>query len=663
MDKYQEFDFLSGDLSSDEQQSFMWKKQIANKLELSPEIVIISPFISDEKEYGMDELDQKYTKYISLIPKNKRFSDYYSINLWGYNVRDMYELMKKKIMTIDGVENTDFIFRGRVDELDSVMREVTENIVTGNKLGLLSTKLQNYNPNIRYPERALYENVNLEIDLSLNEDYSNCLSKVVPYFTLDEMNELCPDHQLGNINPKDYYKTLLETKRKYDQGLVSESELIALGWNPSVDINESTLNFARERQNNWLKKKGCNIVDITNLKTQQSLNESSSMMRQMYKDNNLYPVYIVLSYTDTLFAKMIRKVKHSTYTHAGLCLDSNLQTITTFKFGAEWNGFSTESLDYYTQAYEDAIVDVLCIFVDKNTKNKIEMVIKDFVSKQEKTKYGFGNIFNILINRTKNDPENLSLVCSQFVDVVLKLANIDITKKPSNLVIPQDFNTISTNPKIYKVYEGLAKEYSEVKVENSLRMLLKTYDRNSVLYTDNITFTTESYIESFYNITENENCNKVLEEIQYLLTPEAVIYEKKAPIEISDKGDVIIKLYKSLEEEYQEAHRLLKQYGTNNIEGIKHELARLFYVNSVIEKKIKKMEKDDDNYKKLIDLRARVLNDFKKYFKIVLEKEPEFDFASYFQKSEYYNGNIIIDNSLLRFTGKLIKKFLDSLGI
>ena len=75
------------------------------------------------------------------------------------------------------------------------------------------------------------------------------------------------------------------------------------------------------------------------------------------------------------------------------------------------------------------------------------------------------------------------------------------------------------------------------------------------------------------------------------------------------------------------------------------------------------MQKGDPNYKKFIDLRARVLNDFRKYFKIVLEKEPDFDFAAYFQKSEYYNGNIIIDNSIVKFTGALIKKFIESLGI
>ena len=166
----------------------------------------------------------------------------------------------------------------------------------------------------------------------------------------------------------------------------------------------------------------------------------------------------------------------------------------------------------------------------------------------------------------------------------------------------------------------------------------------------------------FRYIKETKETEQVFQEITSLLTPTPVILEKKFPIEFTKEGDLVIELIKSLEQQYQEAHRLLKSYDETNLEGIKHELARLYYVNYEIEKKIKKMKKDDENYKKLIDLRARVLNDFKKYFKIVIKQEPDFDFAAYYQKSEYYNGNIIIDNSVLKFTGGLIKKFLESLG-
>ena len=73
------------------------------------------------------------------------------------------------------------------------------------------------------------------------------------------------------------------------------------------------------------------------------------------------------------------------------------------------------------------------------------------------------------------------------------------------------------------------------------------------------------------------------------------------------------------------------------------------------------MKKDDDQYKPIIDLRARVLNDFKKYMKVVLKKEPEFNFNEYFKASEYYDSSIVIDNSTMKFLGSLIKKIISKI--
>ena len=660
-----EFDFLN-----DEEQNFIWKKQTAEQLELSPNIVIISPFKGNEKEYSIGELEDKFNKYNLLTPKNKRFSNSYSINIWGYDVPNMYSIMKKKILSIDGLDGDIIATLGESKYekvINPVIESMNEKIVRDDKIGLLQIKLDSCSEMTAYP-KAIYESMNKEINKTIYEkDFTSIISKAVPFFTIDEMNEFgLYYNEASNIKPEDYYKIISEKMNQLELSSGEErdkltEEVISLGWNPSVKITESNLKFARDRQCKWLKEKALTIVDISSLNSDNIVCESSQSMRSVYKKNNLYPVYIVLSFTNTLFGKAIRAIKHSTYTHAGLSLDSDLRNITTFKFGSEWNGFTTESINNYINTFDDALIDVLCIFVDKNTKEKIELVIRDFISKQEKTRYGFGNLFNILINRAKDDPENLSLVCSQFVDTVLKLCNIDITKKPSNLVIPQDFSQISNNPNIYKLYEGLAKNYNERHIENNINMLFKTTNTSDVKYSNDINFATEYYIQQYKPISGK--AIDVVNEINYFLTPESIIVEKKFPININDKGDLIIKLYKSLEDEYQEAHRLLKQYGSENIEGIKHELARLFYVNSTIEKKIKKMDKEDENYKKFINLRARVLNDFKKYFKIVIEKEPNFNFSEYFQKSEYYNGNIVIDNSILKYTGSLIKKFLQSLGL
>lgn len=661
-------DFYSGE----EEYEFLWRLQMAENLEVNPNVVIISPFKNkDVPDYGLLELDNKYGKYLSLIDKYKRFSDSYSMSLWGYNVHNMYNIMKGIILNNTNVSDDNIVLYKDASKKDSpvfnLKESVDQMIVDDDKLGLYRVKIDSCCSEMTAYHKSIYNGLDRKIDKALNEvDFNSVVCKAVPYFTIDEAQELLSEKDIIRLSSmdNDKYTSLLFEASKIENITERENALLSLAWNPSVEVNNENLEFARQRQIKWLQNKAPKIVDIRNLSSIESLNESTASMRRLYKEKNLYPLYIVLSFTYTPLGKIIRVVKRSKYSHAGLATDSNLQNITTFKFGAEWNGFSVESIDDYINTSHKALLNVLCIFVDKSTRDKIDRILKDFVAKQDKTSYGFGNLFNILFNKAKdNDPENLYMVCSQFVDTVLRLANINLFDKSSNLVTPGDFYEICSNPKIYNVFEGLATDYLERSVEGSIYNLLRSKDVKDIRYNEVINIVKESNIEGFYAVTENDKCNKILEEVRELLTPEAVIYEKKFPLGINDKGDLTIELYKKLEDEYQEAHRLLKQYGENNIEGIKHELARLFYINTVLEKKIKKFDKDDPKYKKSIDLRARVLNDFKKYFKIVLEKEPDFDFTEYFKKSEYYNGNIIIDNRILRFTGKLIEKFLKSLGM
>ena len=658
-----DFDFLS-----DEDQTFIWKKQMAQQLEQSPYVVIISPFYKNQIDITMSELIEKYNKYSMLSEKNKRFSNSYSIDLWGYNVPNMYEIMKKKLQ---GESSEDVLPVGsdlinRADTFMNNLKEYCDNmLVEDDKLGLYRVKLDACTEMSSY-HSTIYNSLVSEINKSIIDyyDYSDTLSTMTPYFTPSEMSTI--SDRIIDLDNNSYHDTIKKLMEKYENGDSKlEQFILDLGWNPSVSLTENNIKFARNRQLNWLKEHSACVVDITKIRIpERIINESTANMRKLYKERNLYPVYIVLSHSNTLFGKIINKVKNSTYSHAGLSLDSDMKNITTYKCDKYINGFSTDSLDTYISESKESILTVLAFFVDDKTKFKIDTIMKDFVQKQEKTKYGFSNLFNILLGKEKNTPENLSLVCSQFVDVVLKLANVDLVDKPSNLVIPEDFVQVANHPKVFKVYEGLATKYNERKVEDLIFNLFDTHTIRDIKYTELMDQIAESFeLDLLYSITENKKANKILNEMRYMVTPEAVIYERKAPIKFNDKGDLSINFSKTLEEEYQESHKLLTSYSKNNIEGIKHELARLFFINSSIEKKIKKMKKDDPQYKTLIDLRARVLNDFKKYLKILLESEPDFDFGNYFKSSEYYDANITIDNSTLKFSGSLIKKFIKSLFI
>lgn len=653
----------------EDDEELLWKLQMSENLQTSPEVVIIDPYIQNNNEYGLDELNNKFAKFGYLNSKNKRFSNYYSLNIWGYDVPNMYRIMKLKLdPNSQLLENKDIV------ESDNYMQPVLNNIntmiVENDILGLLRTKI-NLCSNIPLYEKTIIESCIEDIDNTINyssEDILDCIPAVSPFFTPDEMEGMVPTN-FDNIDPNLYYKDLIDTMEKYnnstgEEKISLENKLIFMGWNPSVKVTKESIKYAREKQIRYLNKKSVKIIDLTKI---NCLAESCKFNRDLYKNSNLYPVFIVLSYNNSLFGKIINFVKKSEYSHVGIALESRLNSIFTFKYDKIENGVAVESLVDYIDKYNDSKLMVLSLFVDKATRIKLEDILSDYVlHKSGETRYNFENLFNILFNKAKKYKNNLKMVCSQFVDTILKLVNIDITNKPSNLVHPQYFQIVSEdNPKIYKLYEGLAREYDEQEVDNKIASIFKNYSLKSIRYNELLESMSNNFtIESFFNIIEDNNqANDILIKAMNLLTPTAVIYERRLPFSFNDKGDISIDFIKSLEQQYQDSHKLLISYNKENTEGIKHELAHLFLINNIIEKKIKKMKKDSDSYKPLIDLRARVLNDFKKYFKLILNQEPDFNFAEYFKKSDYYDNNIVIDNNTLKFSGKLIVQFLKTLGI
>lgn len=648
------FDFLD-----DEAQVLLWKKQMVEQLNMSPTVALLSP-----AHDTVEKLDEIYNKYLLLNDKFKRISNGYSLDFWGYNVPNMYIILKDTIAPDIQLDNKVNL---RLQESLLIRQEEDKYSVyesCDDKVGMLVEKLDFCAPmkrSMKSQVDRIVENINYSLE---DTDYSAILPAVTPYFTVSEMREICPDYSI-DIEPDQYFNTVAGLMKKYHEAVGEEkveleSAIINLGWNPSVDFTPKNIEFARERQVRWLRENVARVIDVTDLAVSESvLTESTKAMREQYKEKNLYPVYLVLSFSHTVFGRIIRKVKHCDYSHAGMALDSDLADILTFKFWTDTNGFNEENLFTYLDKSENAVISVLALFVDKGTKERLEAVVEDFVNKKKKTRYGFGNLFYILRGKEKQSKDNLALVCSQFVDTVFKLANLDITGKPSNLVIPQDLANLEKRPKVFKVYEGLAREYSDKDVENKISQLMKTYSLKDLRYTelmDNIK--DDLTIESVYSVTENVEANLVLEEMRELLRPTVAIYEKKLPVKISDEGDITINFSKSLEQEYQDSHKLLTTYTVANTEGIKHELAKMFYINATIEKKIKKMKKDDEEYKPLIDLRARVLNDFKKYFKQISEDDPDFNFDEYYKKSEFYDSSITIDKSTLKYSGSVIKDLI-----
>lgn len=317
--------------------------------------------------------------------------------------------------------------------------------------------------------------------------------------------------------------------------------------------------------------------------------------------SNKKPVYLVFTWTETLFGKGIRAVTKGTYTHACISLDKTLNKLYSYNLVngiSKLGGMAIEDLRTYNP---NGSVLVFVTYVTEEQHKKLKKVINDLVNNVNKTKYSILNVFGILLNRPIETNHNM--VCSQFVDKMMKTIDLDLTNgKNSALVTPVDLYK-STSDKIYKVYEGGIKDFKPNKITKSEK-----------------------------NIKVNE---------------------AKLPIEFDSEGNLNINKIVDIQEEYNKSHKLLLNYDkSKNYKAMKEELFKLWALNIKLEKIIYKQKKANKSH---YDLRARILNDFNKYIKIVSENEEDFNFSKEFDKSIYNNNSYSISKHTLKHGIQYIK--------
>jgi hypothetical protein len=299
--------------------------------------------------------------------------------------------------------------------------------------------------------------------------------------------------------------------------------------------------------------------------------------------------------------------------------------------GLASNGFSLESIKGYPQ---DNRIGIYTFFVEEEQYKTLSHNIQQYLLYQKSTKYSTLNLVTILFKNV-NLNLNLKMICSQFVDRMLKLANVDITKMPSDKVTPNVLYHVSIgNSKIYKIYEGKAKDFNQTKAQRLINKIAK-----------NAMFINE--------------CNFVQFSEEYFTSP-IVTEARKSIIRVNQDQDVLLTtpmVLLNLDSEYSQSHKLLLNYDrTNDYEGMKYELCRLFYMNYILERRIN--SKISKKSKKDINTRARVLNDFNKYIKVVLKNQPNFNFSEYYEQSPFYHNTVTIDKDTLKYTTDSLKSLL-----
>ena len=266
-----------------------------------------------------------------------------------------------------------------------------------------------------------------------------------------------------NIN-KERINKLNELYYKYPNfDNETKQRILNLGWNPEVPFSVRNRKLATESTRRKLN-------NYTPIKIEEFVETEEDNIINEAVENKKVPVYMICTWTETAFGKAIRFHTKAIYTHACLAFDSKLDRMFSFNPANGINklgGLSIEDINKYNQ---DGSMVVYVTYLSQQQMHKLKSNIDDLMNNVKGTTYSFLNILAMLVNK----PIELShsMVCSQFVDRMLKSVNLDLTNKPSSLVNPKDLYD-SKSTKIFKAYEGPIAEFNPKKLKKNADIILR----------------------------------------------------------------------------------------------------------------------------------------------------------------------------------------------
>jgi hypothetical protein len=680
------------------------------------------------------ELNELWIKWNQMILKNRRVSDWKAIEIFGIDNKTHYEYLKSRFLENDNTDvdlddstedniipDTSKDDESIKDYVNSINRECAKVNPNTLKIASMCMDLSKISYNT-LSEKVL---INRTIDNSIEAlrdnfgmaYYNDTIGNNLPYFTPDELidmgvyqnntdnlystipdNAVITDMTSTNKWFQEYQSFMMGyTTESYHNNIINwiyklnelyldfdnikqsgdidrinarKQSILELVWNPEIDFSNKTRAKVTKKMKSIIERKTTmNIIDISPLVD----NNIPSTITEAVDEstNSLYPVFIVLVYTGSAFGKLIVKYTGATYSHSAIGFEPDLQRLYSYNLSKVYNsGLSFESLEQYKKDNDMAKLAVFAMFVTKKDLSKLKSRLDYFIANMEHTKYSVQNIFGILTNHPVNI--NLKMICSQFVDSMLKSIDINITGKDSALTVPNDFANV-INPRVYKIFEGDAKAYDVNKVKRTLSSLQKNvrYIKESHINIIN----EDGYIESMCRSISDIDSLLSLNEKSDMLTGKAkYIYEefikprleikpvretKEFPIQFDDNGNLLIQKYKKLdfEAEYAQSHKLLVAYEKDkNLEGVKYELSKLWFMNNILQSKLYKSK--DINKDTINKARAKILNDFNKYISFVNQNEENFNFISYYDETPFSDVKIKVNRSTLKYTGQFIKQIL-----
>lgn len=165
-----------------------------------------------------------------------------------------------------------------------------------------------------------------------------------------------------------------------------------------------------------------------------------------------------------------------------------------------------------------------------------------------------------------------------------------------------------------------------------------------------------------FKVVDTDEKNKM--HIMELHNESAVLTEvKRFPLEFDDSGNLTIYKCKmgniAYGDEINESSKLLSSYrNVNNQEGIKYELARVWFIIQSIENRLKKKKLKDEEKIQLNRHRTTATNVFKTNLSYLMKLDNTFNFIEYYNSTPFSDNGVKITAATLRYSLLALKNFL-----
>jgi FMN phosphatase YigB (HAD superfamily) len=470
-----------------------------------------------------------------------------------------------------------------------------ENLLTAKQLGINAMQ---YN-NSEETESSLY----------------NCIVRFISDLETKEEEIVRDNSRLNSVLNKKANRNTAVLKRKLENqnsALYNQLEFATVGALPVLDTygykptGDTKLPFTNED------------LESEDYVFSEALLKTLTDIQVPFSKDDLYPVYILLSFGSTAMGNIIKKVTHEPYSHASLAFDPSLSKLYSFNIP----GLVIEDIkegNYIKK--KNYKFSLYTIFVNRKQLFSMDSALKGFLDKKDELSYSIKGLLHKLFNKETHDDDKF--FCSQFVAEIIKAGDEKLIKKDASLYTPYDLRKIKS---CFFIQKGYLANYSKQKTVNRVELIKK-------------------------RLLENKNYS------------EGVLhnYIKKGA------NSSLILRYKRMnyKEEYNKSHRLLKIYAeTEDIESIKEELAKLWSYYLIIEELYIQKAKENPElkntkaYKDAVIAKAFILGDIREYLIFIKQHEPNFNFGKYYEESKYNKDALIITQEDIKDLINLLNKII-----